>query len=175
VTTFRGAVKITALKILMAFFLVRITMPVVAQSSSVSFDGNWSFLYSCERATGVYADRCAQGERDAFALYDLTQEAGQICGYHLATGHLGDRVDEGDLSGAGPSVYGTVRGNVAIVHFRSTLTGEVGKATITRTGDTLVWHVVQSLKGESWFPDGAVLSRDNSMVKYRKIECTASK
>ncbi len=123
--------------------------------------GDWSMAYSCENATGVYAKRCQQGTRDGFYLYELTQEGRTLCGYHLATGQMGNRIDDGYLSGDGPSVHGTVQGKTAQVAFRSGRTGEVGRATLTRDGDTLVWHVTRPIKtaDENWIPSDAVLQR----------------
>ena len=162
--------KIATVKMVMLFFLAKITMPAFALEPPGPFSGNWSHEYSCDGATGVYADRCKEGDRDVFQL-NLTQEARQICGFHVATGQLGNKVDEGDLSGNGPSIFGTVDGNVATIHFRSTGTGEVGEATLTLTHDTLIWHVLQPSKNESWIPNDAVLNRADFPGGFQKTEC----
>jgi len=129
-----------------------------------SFAGDWSIVYSCENATGAYAERCRQGARDGFYLYKLTQEGRTLCGYHLATGQMGNRIDDGSLSGEGPSIHGTIRGKTAEVEFRSGRTGEVGRGTLTRNGDTLVWHVTRPLKTaeQNWIPSDAVLQKSAS-------------
>ncbi|AOZ06275.1 hypothetical protein [Cupriavidus malaysiensis] len=128
------------------------------------FTGDWSMIYSCENATGVYAARCQQGIRDGFYLYKLTQEGRALCGYHLATGQMGNRIDDGYLSGEGPSIHGIIQGKTAEVEFRSGRTGEVGRAILTRDGDTLIWHVTRHIKTaeENWIPSDAVLQRAES-------------
>jgi hypothetical protein len=153
------------------FIALGITRPAEA---SGSFDGNWTFRYSCDGATGTFAEQCLRGEGDSFLLVNLTQIGGRICGYHIATGDGRNRIDEGDLDGKGPSIYGTVAGNVATVQFRSAWTGTVGVATITLLKDSIAWHVVRPIEQLNWFPDDAVLTHDTSRLRYRPIPCDAA-
>jgi hypothetical protein len=150
--------------------LIVLAMPRPARASG-PFDGNWTFKYSCEPATDLFADRCLRGEGDSFALFDLTQEGDHICGYHVATGYGQNKVDEGDLDGGGPSIYGTVVGNVATVRFRSARTKAFGVATITRNKTMIVWRVTKPISGLNLFPDEAVLSRDVSALAYQPLVC----
>lgn len=149
------------------------TAPVWGQNAPAPFDGEWAFTYSCETATGAYADRCKQGSRDEFRL-SLLQQGRRVCGYHLATGQLGNRVDEGDLAGPGPSVIGTATGNVVTLTFKSARTGEMGQATLIRDGDTIVWHVTQPLREDNWFPNDAVLKMQAAQPRFPAMRCEAA-
>lgn len=165
----------TTCSVLIMLAIGYLATPVpAAAGNGKPFKGNWVLVYPCKNATGLYAERCHQGARDMFSLYDLTQVGAQLCGYHLATAHLGNRVDEGDLSGNGPSIYGVVHGNVARIRFRSGRTGEIGHATLTRKADTLVWHVTKPLQRweESWIPNDAVLRKDRRQPHPHELRCT---
>lgn len=144
--------------------------PSIANASEL-FDGNWQMNYSCARATGLFAERCLRGEGDYFQLWDLTQHGNLICGFHVATAYGQSKVDEGDLAGDGPSIYGNVNGNVATVHFRSAWTGSIGTATITRMKTMIVWHVIEPIGDPIWFPNEAVLSREASPLHYKPTAC----
>ncbi|MHC6050360.1 hypothetical protein ACYT84_01085 [Ralstonia solanacearum] len=143
------------------------------QDAPLTFDGEWAVTHSCEGATGPYAERCAQGMRDVFHL-SLLQQGRHVCGYHLATGHLGNRIDEGDLAGPGPSVMGTATGNVVTLTFKSARTGELGQATLIKDGDTIVWHVTQPLREDNWFPDDAVLKKQSAAPGHPAMSCEAA-
>jgi hypothetical protein len=162
-SVFLGAVLLIALGI---------TRPAEA---SGAFDGNWIFKYSCNGTTGEFADQCRRGEGDSFVLLNLTESGSRVCGYHLATGYGHNKVDEGDLDGGGPSIYGAVSGDTATVRFRSAWTGAIGVATITRRKGSIVWHVVKPPTEQSLFPDDAVLSKYNiSRLPYRPTLCGAA-
>jgi len=150
--------------------------PAIGQGTQSTFDGEWEIVYPCEGATEPYLERCQQGVRDVFNL-SLIQQGRLVCGYHLVTGHLGNRVDEGDLGPPGPSVNGTVSGNVAVLNYRSARTGETGQATLTRTGDTVVWHVSRPLPDDNWFPDDAVLRMKNPKGGYNRqpVNCESAR
>lgn len=149
--------KNTKLLHVLAGFLC-VAGPAMGQGTQSTFDGEWEIIYPCTGATGPYIDRCEEGMRDVFNLR-LTQQGQLVCGYHLVTGHLGNRVDEGDLGPPGPSINGTASGNVATLNYRSARTGEVGQATLTRKGNTVVWHALRPLNDDNWFPDDAVLRK----------------
>ncbi|WP_234775616.1 hypothetical protein [Paraburkholderia tropica] len=164
----RRLIQISALPWLVTLLAVFVVVrPAMA---SGSFDGNWVFKYSCDGATGSYGEQCRQGEGDSFALFNLTQKGNRICGTHVATAYGENKVDEGDLTGDAPSIYGTVVGNVATVQFRAR-TGALGIATITPVKGSLVWHVVKPAGGETWFPDDASLNRDTSVQSYHAANC----
>lgn len=153
------------------FALMVITLAVTCPAkASGPFEGNWTFKYSCDGATGPYAEQCLRGEGDSFSLYELTQDGNRICGYHVATAYGQKKVDEGDLTGSGPSIYGTVADNVATVQFRA-WTGAIGVATITLRKDSIVWHVVKRIDEQNWFPDDAALSRVISDLSYPSTTC----
>ncbi|MFM0644139.1 hypothetical protein PQR14_07390 [Paraburkholderia bryophila] len=153
------------------FIALGTTRPAEA---SGAFDGNWIFKYSCNGTTGVFADRCRRGEGDSFTLINLTESGNRVCGYHVATGYVQNKVDEGDLDGGGPSIYGAVSGDTATVRFRSAWNGAVGIATMTRRKGSIVWHVVKPLTEQSVFPDDAVLSKYISRLPYRPTPCDAA-
>jgi hypothetical protein len=146
---------------------------VVARPANASgpFDGNWVFKYSCDGATGPYAESCLRGDGDFFALTGLTQDGERICGSHLLSAYGQKKIDEGDLAGGGPSIYGTIAGNVATVQFRSTWTGTIGVATITLWRSSIVWHVIKPITEHNAFPNDAVLSRDMPNLPYRSTPC----
>lgn len=132
------------------------------------------FKYSCDGTTGAYAESCLRGDGDYFALVNLTQSRDRICGTHLLTAYGQKKIDEGDLAGGGPSIYGTVVGNVATVRFRSTWTGAIGIATITVDKASIVWHVTKPIKEQNAFPDDAVLSGGIPNLTYRSTRCGAA-
>lgn len=142
--------------------------PCFAEDVPADFSGNWMINYGCQN-NGV---TCDTGSGDYFELYGVTQVREQMCGYHVATGNKQRRIDEGDLEGTVPSVYGRVSGNRAIVTFVSTLTGEKGSARVTLERGKLVWDVLTPLKAESWFPDHAVLRREPAEQKYPIADCS---
>jgi hypothetical protein len=147
-------------------------LPLIASFSVAAspFDGEWEVIWSCEGATGVYAERCAEGFRDFFLL-DLWTTANSVCGLHVSTGHLGNRVDEGDLLDGKPTVTGSVDGDVAKVGFRSAW-GATGTATIRLEGSRLHWKVLAQHEGESWLPQDAVLLKQPTPSKTESRVCT---
>jgi hypothetical protein len=149
---------------------------ILAQTANASgpFDGNWMFKHSCDGAAGPYAESCLRGDGDFFALVNLTQDGDRICGRHLLTAYGQKKVDEGDLGGDSPSIYGTVARNVATVRFRSTWTGTTGTATITLDKASIVWHVTEPIKEQNAFPTDAVLSAGMPNLPYRSTSCGAA-
>jgi len=147
-------------------------LPLIASFSVAAspLDGEWKIVWSCEGATGAYAERCAEGLRDFFLL-DLWTTGNSICGSHIATGHLGNRVDEGDLLDGKPTVTGNVDGDVANVGFRSAW-GATGTATIRLEGSTLHWKILTQTDGQSWLPQDAVLLRQAAPAKTESPVCT---
>jgi hypothetical protein len=109
--------------------------------------------------------------RDIFLL-TLKQQGQFVCGYHLTTGHLGNRVDESDRPG--PSVNGTAKGAVATLTYRSGRTGEIGQATLTRKGGSIVWHVTRPLQNDNWFPDDAVLKKRSTRTSQAPASCEST-
>lgn len=129
--------------------------------------GVWQKVYSCERATGVYEDRCRRGDRDVFQLW-ITVSGDRICIDHLATGRLGNRVDQTQT--LEPSMNGTADGASATVRFVSAWEG-TGTASLRVQGNTLYWKVDTKDQGESWIPDEAVLSRAPAGAHGRMPAC----
>ncbi|WP_206953769.1 hypothetical protein [Trinickia acidisoli] len=149
--------------------------PSFAAGAGHPFDGNWVHQYSCNdyHMTPDDVKLCKKdGTADSFELDNLTQEGDRICGSHVATGNLTKRIDEWD---AGASINGIVKGGVAKVRFKSSLSddeNDFGEATLKRVGDTLVWTKTKGLKGEDWFPDKAVLSRAGGKPRYEPMHCS---
>lgn len=153
---------------ILCIIAVVFSCPCFAADVSGNFSGNWIVHYDCP----AEESGCDAQSGDYFALYGIIQVRGQICGYHIASSDMQRHIDEGDLAGVGPSVYGQVNGDVAIVTFRSALTGMVGRAKIALARGGLVWDVLVQPKGESWFPDHAILRRAPSDEKYPTANCS---
>jgi hypothetical protein len=96
------------------FLLLLITVGCSATAAS-PLDGEWTVVWSCKGATEFYAERCAEGRRDYFTL-DLYTDGKSLCGFHIATAHLGNRVDEGDLLDGRPTITGTANGASVVSH-----------------------------------------------------------
>jgi hypothetical protein len=144
-----AAMRWLTLALLVGFW----STPIAAQGSL--FDGEWRVIHPCL----LTSDECA-GRSDVFTLW-LWSAGDRICGDHLATGHLGNRVDEGNLVGS-PSIIGTAQGAQAKVAFRSAW-GATGHAMLALVDGRLVWHITESHQTDqgagSWFPDDATLER----------------
>jgi hypothetical protein len=138
-------------------------------SSAAPLDGEWKFTWSCEGATGMYAEECAQGARDYFLL-ELWTEKDAVCGFHTATAPLGNRVDEGDLLDGNPTITGTVDGTSAKVTFRSAW-GATGSATLQVEGDKLQWKILTQSEGMSWVPKMATLDKQSPSIKAAVRKC----
>jgi hypothetical protein len=89
-------------------------------TETTGLDGVWKLSFPCAGATGVYPERCAAGVRDYFVL-ELWSEGSCPCDFHLATAHLGNRLDEADRPA--PSIVGTFSGTKANVAFESARAG----------------------------------------------------
>ncbi len=127
-----------------------VSVAATATARTSSLDGTWHVNYPCL----LSAAEC-QGRSDEFTLW-FRSAGNHLCGDHLATAHLGDRVDEGDLIGS-PSIVGTVTGAEASVTFKSTW-GGTGHAQLSVQDGTLRWHVTDK-DGIYWLPDDATLHR----------------
>lgn len=117
--------------------------------------GLWKKEYGCEGASGIYEDRCKQGERDVLMLA-IQVSGSHVCITHMATSGLGNRVDE--VEDLRPSMTGEQNGKVATVRFHSTW-GGTGSATLRVEGNTLHWKVSAKDDGQSLIADEEVLSR----------------
>jgi len=166
---------ISVIRLLIATLLICWAQFSFAAPEPSLFTGNWEMRYPCTPGmTEPFLKRCQTGEGDSFSLLNVTQRKERICGYHVATAYGTNKVDEGEQDGLGPSINGAVHATIAVVTFRSTRGGSLGQATITRRGDTLVWHVTKPIVGaESYFPRDAVLSRYVGSAKYRAVDCGA--
>jgi hypothetical protein len=148
--------------------LAMTALAVLASSRLLAspFDGNWSATYPCTLGAAECRDRSA----DLFNL-ELWSQGKNLCGTHLATAHLGDRVDENDS--VKPSISGTVRGNNAIVSFVSSSWGGSGHARLTISGKRLRWHTLDRL-GTTWLPGDTMLTRDSANTSASQ-ECKFEK
>jgi hypothetical protein len=129
--------------------------PIAAQGSL--FDGEWGVSYPCL----LTSNEC-KGRSDVFTL-TLWSTGDRLCGDHLATGNLGNRVDEEDLIGS-PSIIGTAQGTEATVAFRSAW-GAAGHAQLALVDGGLRWHITESHETDqgagSWLPSAATLMRSS--------------
>ena len=140
-----------------------------ATSAAGPLDGEWKFTWSCEGATGMYAESCARGDRDYFFL-ELWTKRNAVCGFHTATAQLGNRVDEGDQLDGNPTITGTVDGTSATVTFRSAW-GATGTATLQVEGDKLQWKILTQSEGMSWVPKMATLDKQSPSIKAAVRKC----
>lgn len=129
--------------------------------------GIWKKEFSCDQLSGIYEERCKQGERDKFQL-SIVVEGDHVCALHVVWANMGNRVDE--IEDVQPSMTGKTDGNTAIVRFSSTW-GGTGTATLRVEGDSLHWKVTGKDKGESWIPDEALLQRIPATAYDRMPEC----
>jgi hypothetical protein len=105
-------------------------------STGSRLDGTWKFEYSCEGATGIYADRCAAGERDYFTLA-IVKDGGRYCGWYDMTFQMGNHDDAGDLS---DWTFTPMPDQAFYVHYH--LYGTVGEASIRVAGNELRWNLL---------------------------------
>ena len=117
--------------------------------------GIWKREYSCDQLSGMYAERCKQGERDKFQL-SIVVHGDNVCALHVVWANSGNRVDE--VEDLQPSMTGKTDGNTATIRFSSTW-GGTGTATLRVQGGELHWKVSGKDEGETWIPDEAVLVR----------------
>ncbi|TQK11422.1 lysozyme inhibitor LprI family protein [Herbaspirillum sp. SJZ107] len=129
--------------------------------------GVWTKEFSCDPLSGIYAERCKQGQRDKFEL-SIVVEGDHVCALHVVWANMGNRVDE--IEDVQPSMTGKTDGNRATVRFTSTW-GGTGAATLRVEGDSLHWKVTGKDNGESWIPDEAVLQRIPAGAYDRMPEC----
>ena len=124
------------LRLLAGLVWAALASPVFAGVSPKggALNGTWNFEYSCAGATGPYADRCAAGERDHFAL-SIAQNSGRFCGWYEATIQMGGHVDAGDLS---DWTFTRTSDQTFHVHFH--LQGTIGEAVIRSAGNELHWR-----------------------------------
>jgi hypothetical protein len=124
-------------------------------------DGSWKATFPC-------STNCTEGngKSDSFVL-DLWSSGARLCGTHLATAHLGNRVDEIDDADAPPSILGSIEGTVAEVTFKSGWGGS-GHATIRVVGDQLRWQLAGRGEGTFWFPSKAVLMREHTDLQVQE-------
>jgi uncharacterized protein len=139
-----------------------------ARSASPSpLVGIWIKESSCDQLSGLYAERCKQGERDKFQL-SIVVDGGHVCALHVVWANMGNRIDE--VEDLQPSMTGKSDGKVATVRFGSTW-GGTGTAILRAEGNSLHWKVSAKDKGESWIPDEAVLQRIPAGPDDRMPEC----
>jgi uncharacterized protein len=147
----------------------KIEMTTHPKASDV-IDGDWEIVYSCEGATGIYAERCSNGDRDHFELY-LWSTGNHLCGVHAATAQLGNRVDE-DEDTENPSINGNINNNSATIEFHSS-EGATGEATIKVIKNKLYWKVTKQDSDPkyhfSWIiPKEAILLKQTDSKVYQK-------
>jgi uncharacterized protein len=139
-----------------------------ARSASPSpLAGIWIKESSCDQLSGLYEERCKQGERDKFQL-SIVVDGAHVCALHVVWANTGNRVDE--VENLQPSMTGKTDGNTATVRFSSTW-GGTGTAILRAQGNSLHWKVSVKDKGESWIPDEAVLQRIPAAPNDRMPEC----
>lgn len=157
----------TDLACLQRVYTSRIVELRARSASNSPLVGVWIKEFSCDQTTGMYEERCKQGERDKFQL-SIVVEGQRVCALHVVWANMGNRVDE--VEDVRPSMAGKANSNTGMVHFRSTW-GGTGTATLRVEGDSLHWKVTRTDDGESWIPDEAVLHRMPAGAYDRLPEC----
>jgi hypothetical protein len=135
--------------------------PSFGASPSINgpLNGTWKFVYSCEAATGIYADRCAEGLRDNFTL-SIARNGTKVCGWYEITAQMGNHVDDGFLND-----WAVTPASGQSFHVRYHLSGTSGEAVIHLSGNQLHWkNLSEHPTGENlpWSfsaPDEAILVR----------------
>jgi hypothetical protein len=150
------------------FILFAVTWCSLAVGSS--FEGEWVIVWPCAGSTGIYADRCAEGIRDLFVL-DISVFEKKICGFHLASGQLGNKVDDGTMLDGNPTITGSIQKDLAKVVYRSAW-GATGTAAIRVRGKKLYWTVLTESNDESWFPSRAVLTKRSGVSRKTLDVCS---
>lgn len=114
--------------------------------------------------SGVWgSDRCSESGQEApcgtFVLY-LVQKKDRVCGsYFGGRPHL-SQVDEGGAR----SALGIVVGNTAVVSIESARNGAIYLGTARKSGNTLRWQVVETIKKPS-SSDVDFIAHDESLKR----------
>lgn len=148
-------------------YAARIAELQARAASASRLVGIWKKEYACDRLSGIYEERCKQGERDMFKLA-IVVNGDRVCILHVVWANMGNRIDE--VEDDQPSMTGKVNGNVATVRFGSTW-GGTGTAILRTDGNTLHWKVNAKDHGESWIPDEEVLPRVSADPYDRMPRC----
>lgn len=112
---------------------VNLSHPVAAEAPhhGSPFDGRWRIDYSCKQSTGLYADRCAAGDRDYLEI-NLAAQGQKLCGTGNATAQLENR-------DGGAAVVGTVLGKRAQV--RWDILGAHGQGEMELSGKSMIFRL----------------------------------
>lgn len=109
-----------------------------------NFQGDWWF-------DGVLEDfgRCI------FNL-NLFQEGNKITGWYSSVAYNGNKIDyDPDEE---QNISGIIKGNTAIITFKSYGWGGTGKAKITHKDDRIEWEIIAE-KGYYWCPHKVILEK----------------
>jgi len=143
---------------------IALASPALAADEAPSgpLSGKWRYEYSCARATGLYADRCAAGLRDYFEL-SIAQAGGHVCGWYAATSQMGNHADEGELT---DWAFTSTSDRTFHVHFH--LSGTVGEADISLAGNELHWEMLTEQPDGTDDPLGPPFSPPKSATLVRQ-------
>lgn len=118
-----------------------------------NFQGNWDF-------NGIVYDEVEDFGICGFNLR-LSQKGNKIKGFYFAVAYDGNRIDH-DVDER-QNISGIVKGNVAIVRFRSYSWGGTGKAKIIHNDNKILWEIISGTgEGNYWCPHKAILSKESS-------------
>lgn len=116
----------------------------------VNFQGDWWF-------GGVIYDEIEDYGKTTFNL-NLSQKGDKITGSYISIAYDGNKIDD---SSEKQTISGVVKGNVAIVNFKSDSWGGSGKAKIIHNGNKILWERIPGTgKGNYWCPHKAVLEKE---------------
>lgn len=135
---------------------------VKASAHTDAIEGVWKYIFSCAGATGIYHDRCADGERDYFSLA-VSRFGTKFCGSFQETAQLGNHVDDGDLNDWNIIPMGN---DDYRIHFH--LTGTVGEALVHVDGDKLYWRKVSERQHDEGQPSAWTMSPPGSIIMLRQ-------
>ncbi|RZA16819.1 MAG: DUF1311 domain-containing protein, partial [Proteobacteria bacterium] len=99
---------------LQRMYTSRIAEMRARSASNSPLVGIWEKAFYCEQLSGIYEERCKQGERDKFQL-SIVVEGSHVCALHVVWANMGNRVDE--MEGVQPSMTGKTDGDTATVSF----------------------------------------------------------
>lgn len=121
-----------------------------------------ALTYAADSATPPPADFqgvwSAKDGKDLEFSLDLQQDGATLTGYHCGTTPDASRIDCSQ-PGEKATIEGTITGDVARVKFISAYSGQIGKARLTRQGDTLLWEITAFPNGQYYLPDTATLMK----------------
>ncbi|HEX5185125.1 MAG TPA: hypothetical protein VFW19_18475 [Allosphingosinicella sp.] len=135
----------------------------VDAAGAAPLDGSWVYEWPCGRAMGLYAERCAEGVRDEFAL-SIFVRGSEVCGSYELTAQMTNRVDAGDLRDWHVQRLGKSRSYRVQFHVE----GTNGQAVIRVRGSKLYWKTLTQTHDSSAASGGRSVEPPKSAILVRQ-------